>query len=211
MPPEQPFSDPDTRAYSKDFLSEVRTNLRDADRELRRTALLILLLGFIFELANRGGIEEFSVMFVKVTDTRIIREAIPVVVAYLTGTLLASALTTLYLSTVHQQVIMDVFPKLADCRFDLALEPSMLLIGPRYKIVPLQWMPFLRGNAAFALARWVFLVGLPLAFEVYAYLELFSELGPNPRLIVGCVISALLVTYSLLLLVPTQFYFVSRM
>jgi hypothetical protein len=48
--------------YVLQFLADIRNNMRDAERRTRRTTGLILLLATVFELINRHGISEATLV-----------------------------------------------------------------------------------------------------------------------------------------------------
>lgn len=79
----QVFRSQPVRAYAEDYVTEVKTNWREAEKSLTRSLFLITLTALLFELLLRRGVGEVSLGFVTVTKVDVIERAIPVAIAYL--------------------------------------------------------------------------------------------------------------------------------
>jgi hypothetical protein len=205
---EKAFTDPSVRPYADTYLSEIRTTWREAEKDLRRTLLLAMLLSFVFELVSRGGIADFSIGFAKLTDTGVVRGVIPLVVAYLINAITYQLSEIAFLVTLHETILVITYKPIVDNDLEAVTYPAnSLLFSQRRMIQTMQEKVPFEGVFAFSFAlRALLPVILLLCFEVYAYEQLLSQLGfTNILLWFSMVLSLVLVLEGILMLSITMY------
>jgi hypothetical protein len=197
------FEDPGVRSLSDDILSEVRTNWREAESSLRRTFALILLLSLVFELLSRGGIGELNLQFVKLSNPEIVRVGIPLVIAYLWSVVATLITETTFFASIQRAILNLTHPELTKNDLEPILYPANSLIYSSGRFVSLQSGE--RSDkllAVFFLPRFFLLALAPIAFDIYAYIVLFQNLGPtNIFLLISCMVAIVLVAESVALFI----------
>lgn len=119
----------------KDYLDVVRTNWRSAENSLRRTTLGLLVVAVLFELVSQGGVAEFALGPVKVTDLTLVQKAVPVGFAYLTLEWVALGILINRLGSVHDAVVRLEYPRLYEEDLELAMAPTVMSLAGEARIV----------------------------------------------------------------------------
>jgi len=189
------FQDPDVRAYAADYLAEVRTNWRDDERELRRTAFWIALLAVVFELLVRGGVAEIAIGFVKTTKPKLIEEAIPVAVAFLMNGSAALIIDVFVLGWIHDTVLSLVYEPMWRNNLEYGLYPANTTLFSQKRLFAIVDNPqgVDRLLVLLGFSRLWTLLLLPVGFEIYAYWRLFSVYGGGVIIWISLVLSILLI------------------
>ena len=161
------------------FLAELRTNMRDADKGTRRATGLILVLAVVFELVNRRAATEASFFFVKVSSLDFILVGIPVLIAYLVYESGTYAVESNNLYWVHRKLMEIRYPSVYEQDIDLFALP----VGDPFGQA-LRDARFRRRNRFLAVAGWLrfpILIVAPgifaCAFEIYAFVQLIGRAG----------------------------------
>ena len=121
--------------YAKDYLTELRTNWREAERDFRKATALILLLAFTFELLGHGAVTEVSLGFVKATNLEFFRIVIPVAVAYLTVSMAVSFMKIWLLKQTHEEVMAKAYPQLESRDLEAPLYPAGSLFFGQARLI----------------------------------------------------------------------------
>jgi hypothetical protein len=165
--------------YVLHFLSDVRDNLREAGRRTRRTTGLIVLLAAVFELINRNGISEATLVFVKLNSLDFALIAIPVVIAYLCYEITGHVTDSNDLYWVHAKITEVRYPSVRASNLDLFLIP----VGDPYGQA-IRSAAFNRHGGIRTLlsrARFPLQIIVPgvaaFAFVVYALVRIFAQFG----------------------------------
>jgi hypothetical protein len=213
---EAAFNDPSAESYTDDYLAELRTNWRDTEKELRRSIFLILVLGFVFELVNRGGITELSIGLAKVTNSNVIRAIIPVVVAYLLNTILAMMADIAFFIDLQERILKVKHKAIAENDLESCLTPANSLIFYQQRIAQLVYGDEIRLYWIIAyivsfFLRVVLLIVLPICLLIYAYGQLFNLYGwVDWPTIVSCIIATLLTINGFVVLPAIRDYLVGE-
>jgi hypothetical protein len=93
-----------TPELSLDYLGSVRNNWRDSEASITRSAILLVLLGVVFVLLQRGEISEVSLGFVKLASPESLRFGIAPVFAYVYLTFILTLDISIKLAWVHESV-----------------------------------------------------------------------------------------------------------
>lgn len=130
----QVFRSQPVRAYAEDYVTEVKTNWREAEKSLTRSLFLITLTALLFELLLRRGVGEVSLGFVTVTKVDVIERAIPVAIAYLYSVTALLAAELSMFETVYRHLIRYLWPSLYNSNLERVLYPpnSFLYSGDRF-------------------------------------------------------------------------------
>lgn len=165
--------------YVLQFLADLRNNMRDAERRTRRTTGFILLFAAVFELINRHGISEATLVFVKLNSLDFALIAIPVVIAYLCYEIAGHVTDSNDLYWVHAKLTEARYPSMRASNLDLLLIPIGDPFGQAIRAVT-----FSRRGRLFTLLSWA---RFPLqiiapsaaayAFEIYALVQIFAHFG----------------------------------
>jgi hypothetical protein len=185
------FAGETERSFVNDYITVIRENWRDHERDVRRFFLLIALLAIGFELSSRGGIAEFTVGFVKISRLDLIRVFIPSVMAFLVFLMVTSAMNAAVMKAVHDRVVKMAYRPLYDNDLVYPMAPG---IGSFYAYEPLRtvtglgWQDWLYSTAG--LGRLFVLLFSPIVYIVYSYVSLFNARGVNQAaLIVGLILA----------------------
>lgn len=180
------------------FLAELRTNMRDANKGTRRAIGLTVVLAVVFELANRQAVTEASFFFIKVNSLELILIGIPVLIAYLCYESSAYAVESNNLYWVHRKLVEVRYPSVSEQDVDLFMIPVGDPFGQALRDVR-----FRRRNQFLTVTAWLrfpILIIVPgifaIAFEMYAFIQLVG----HEDMSIAIVLTAALMTLALLAL-----------
>jgi hypothetical protein len=173
------FKDSEPRSYLNDFTTEIRTNWREVEKDLKRSAFLMFVFATVFELLTRGGVAELSLSFVKVTDLGIIQRLLPVAVAYFAYSTVSLLLETAVYLVVHDACMKTAYPSLSAEDLNRLIWPSnSVLLGEARFMYFLEERSIVSRSLDITTAvKLLALVLAPLAFEIYAFWRLFAQFG----------------------------------
>jgi hypothetical protein len=171
------FTDSAVQEHAEEFLSGIRSTMQESDKNMRRAAAYILLLAFLFELIGRGGVGELSLGLAKLTDNNVVRGVIPLAVAYLYTELAAALCDYTYLYGLYQEIMKTAYKPIHDNRLVESFIPFSSLTYGAARPVQFVTSPWTSFYALAAGARLAVLFVGPLAFEAYAFLKLFQDIG----------------------------------
>ena len=106
------------------FLEELRTNRREAEREVRRLSGLVVLLTVTFWLLNRGAVAEVNVGFVHLESVSTAAFLIPPLIEYLFLQVFLLYLEFEHTRQVHDAVIGERYSSVAAQDLELMLGPA---------------------------------------------------------------------------------------
>lgn len=138
-----------SEAYVLQFLTDLRNGMRDAELRTRRTTGLILLLAAVFELINRHGVSEATLVFVKLNSLDFASIAIPVVIAYLCYEITGYVTDSNDSYWVHTKVTEFRYPSMRSSNLDLLLTPTGDAFGQAIRATT-----FSRRGRLFTLLSW---------------------------------------------------------
>ena len=172
---EDAFSDPESLEYANDYLKELRTNFRVLDNNLRRAIFLFLLFIALFELVTQATITEITVGPFKIANLAILQKLIPVFASYYYYVMHYSIAWRQELHSVHSKVVSIVYKKIFESGLYayLILSANELLGSPGVysDIDSTRLLEYLRIPILVTL-----MIG-PVAFELYAFYQLFVSFG----------------------------------
>jgi hypothetical protein len=185
------------------YLSELRTNWRDAEKDLRRTMVVALILAVTFELMTEGSGAEVTVFAVKVNKLSVLEQSIPVVSAYMAFAIVNLIVQSAALRTAHDAVMSVVHPAAFKEDFEHFLVPGNATFYSQQPTRALKRTTTRHGDLAYAveLARVTSIAVAPVLFVVYAYVRLWYTNHLGALVWVGFGISVVFITLSVCLAV----------
>jgi hypothetical protein len=178
-------TDEGARDYAKEYLAELRTNWREAEKSITRLSTLILALAAVFELVQSSKVGELTLLGVKLSTNNVIRFALPVVIAYLYYALALSFVDADMFCDGHDAVIGKVWPTMHDNEVYGLLYPANSFNGTVTRIDYLLTSDdrAVRWGDLIAIIRPVVMVLAPPLFLIAAYVQLFDRYGVHSALL----------------------------
>ncbi len=171
------FSSTKSKEYAKEYLETIHANWRDTESRITRSFLSLVFFVSVFELLTRAAIAEVTLGPFKVTDLALIQKFLPLLVAYFFSEFGSSTKQRNELSEVYYEIIRVCHGSITSNDLQYYLSPGFgfHLFGNLY------WRPaniIVRGLQNLAQIPIILFAALgPLAFEVYAFLQLFKGFG----------------------------------
>jgi hypothetical protein len=191
------------RAHAWDYLTELRTNWRETERDLRRSVALIIILASVFELIGRGGVAELSLASIKISELDLVRTVIPLAIAYFSNSLLLLFIEVRTYRAVHDQFFRRAYKDLGDTQLYIPLEPASSVIRTGDLTGQYLKETIFTGLAYFYLVlRFVVVILGPILFTVYSYVQLFRDQDVSRLLLwIGCGMSIFLIISGLFMVI----------
>jgi hypothetical protein len=174
------------------YIADLSGVWKEVSSSIRSTVILIVVAMTLFELLSRAAVEEMSFGPVKIKDLALVEKLIPVVVAYLFYQLVSQYLRWRSMEITYNYLMTRFHSAISGNNFDLLLYPSMPALfdlnrsaGEGSKLVDMQYTLGLVLIAIF--------MGIPFAFEVYAYYRIIVTDAFDVLGVVGSLLSAALV------------------
>jgi len=160
----------------REFWRDVRDRWEAAEASLRRTVFYIGVLAMTFVLVETGGTSEISLLGLTFADFDWISLGVPVLIAYLSFTTFVNAAIAFRLQEVHDRLAQHYWPGMYDNDFELFVRPiggiadvaSVLMDSA----IPYGVSALLRVSV---IARFLVLLGAPVAFNVFALTQIWSH------------------------------------
>ena len=164
-----------TLEFWKQYSFACLAKWNDIEESSSRITGLMLLIILGFEFINRGKLQEINLGFAKVEDVSFLLLALPVILAYLFSTLSELLSDADWISCAYEYSFGRVFAADPDGWWRQALSPpSSVLAGITrqdfLRATKSQKINFIGGSTKSILS---FIV--PLIFEIYAYVQLYSH------------------------------------
>jgi len=198
------LEDETSREYMKGCLSELRSNMKDAQVEMRTLLISMLLLLALFELLARSAISEVTIGPVKVNDLSLVLKALPVLLAFTYNSVIAKMILIMLIRGMHRYIIKHIALKLFESDIDLFLFPPstfyiLNLLGP---FVTLGVTPTFVIGSLFTLILFLSVIFLPIGAEIYMFWVCFARLGLKDFMVwFSLVLSLILITQSFVYLI----------
>jgi hypothetical protein len=195
------FSKPENREYGGDYAKEVRENWKEVSSSIGRSAVLLLVSIFAFELLARASIDKVTIAGLEIKDLSFIRRALPVLSAYLFYEIISLWARHVNFNDVHAELIRTLHPDIYDKDLEFFLTPRL----PSATFMPQIVFGSSGRNKLYtvigrSLALLVLLI-VPV-FEIYAYYLQFRFFPFNdPLLWVALFLTIVLLVYGLLVAV----------
>jgi hypothetical protein len=188
---ETSLAEDEARVYASSYLDILTANWRELQTTIRRTLGLTLFTAAAFELIRSGQVQEASLFGLEVSTFSDIQKLLPAAVAYLVFQLVVHYTTTLYYQRIHSGFHGYLHPQLRNERLHIALRPAANLW---WEPSSLAYASEVRGRLARQLGDlWsVATVAGVVAFEIYAYVQLFRSFGTNWLVLVSLGLTLLL-------------------
>jgi hypothetical protein len=191
---------------AQNFLSELRTNWREAEKDLRRTIGTLLLAAAVLQLTLSSPDDpkaKLTLLGMEITDIRMVQLVLPVVVAYLFSNI-AVLLSDIHLFVAtHGLVYKLTCSRFADNNIQSLLDPpnaSFVSYSRRHNFVESSSLKF-TYSMLFWLKLAVIVLG-PILFEMYAYWKLFKLPDDTDFLVlVSCLVAGVMILGGLSLLI----------
>jgi hypothetical protein len=182
---------------ANDDLKELRENWLNTEKATGRSLLASLILMGVFELLSKAAVEKLSVAGFEVKDLSFVRNALPVIIAYLFYEMACHAALRANYEITHEKMMSSVDKDLRDSNLDYFLRPARHpIFGPH------QFKESKLAQRASRLFMPAFTLGI-ISFEAYAYKIGFTTLGvSSPVLWCSLIISI----YQILLAVVILIY-----
>ncbi|MGY1885229.1 hypothetical protein ACI799_08015 [Blastococcus sp. SYSU DS0753] len=125
------FDDEHHRAFAKDYLKELLTNMREAESQYRRSLLIVVSLGALFALARENATAAVSVFSLRLEDLTPLLAIVPVITAYEFYNMLNIQYDHWHLRAKVSSTLREVYPRLDRGGWKQALLPgNSALFGP---------------------------------------------------------------------------------
>jgi hypothetical protein len=190
--------DQSARQVALEYLTELRSRMKDLSEGIRRAASLLLLVAAVFQLLDQAAVVGLQAGPFQIEDLSIIQQALPVVFAYLIYDATVLGMRYLYSINVAIEISVQFQPTIRSNRLDVLLNPQgSPLFGPMlwhhsasalYRLIG-RFMLLLRLGSVLA----------PLGIEGYAYYRLFSAFGADDLVIwISLLISLFFIVFAAL-------------
>ena len=165
------------------YLEVLRARWKELADATRRSSALILL-AVLYELLSSAKVQEVNVLGIPITPSAEMLAFFPTAVAYFYLDAVLKTTQCARLRHVHDRVFRLWNERASDERLNEYLEPQL----------PLYWNPMGRTRSEHAfgyertqnfihLALFVAMLLAPLAFEVYAFIDLLTDVRPSYALL----------------------------
>jgi hypothetical protein len=191
--------DKDKRQFADTFLGEIRTNWREAEKDLRRTIGTLILAAAVFQLtlASKPGdpATKITILGVEITDIRLVQIALPVIVAYLFSSICMLLSDIQLFADTHKKLYSLVYGnKFTQNGVQSLLDPpnaSFVSLGRRQHFVESSFAQLLYPRIFWF--KLIIVVAGPIVFEVYAYRKLLRQPSDSDPLVwASCVVTVII-------------------
>jgi hypothetical protein len=181
------------------YLDHLLENLRDVETALRKTLSIALAAMAAFELLARAAINKASIGPFEISDLSIIRIALPVLVAFLFLQLAALDGARGLLEDAYSSIMEIAHKELVETNLVMLVLPTAPVIqGPLLFGTDTPGYEKKRLIQALDNLFTGFSLVVFLGFEAYAYRIEFTRFGTSTLAMIALVVSAFLVTASLI-------------
>jgi hypothetical protein len=123
------LDDESIRDFLQTCLSDIRSNVKDAQAEVCTLLVSVLVLLTLFELLLHSAISELNFGPVKISDLALVIKTLPLLIAFIYQSIVAKTVLISMLRSVHRNIIKHTFPKLYKSEIDMFLfSPSTFYI-----------------------------------------------------------------------------------
>lgn len=178
----------DEYGYANDYLTDLRTNWRDNENGITRASGLIVGLAALFELilTKQAHTATFTFLGVTISNSAVIRLALPLIIAYLYYYVTYSFIESTIFQNAHDAVINKVYPRIYREGNERQLHPANSLVGSAERVKyalrdpgrPTAW-PTRLGSATGRI-RPVIIAITPPIFLAVAYDQLLQSMALLP-------------------------------
>jgi hypothetical protein len=162
----------DQATYADEYLTNLRSSLKETTDALRKDSLYVLLVLVIFELLIRSAGTELNLGPLKITDVSLALRLSPVLIAYFFYDLIILSIRWHNMETIHYHLMKRFHKSVADNEFEQWLVPGYI---PFWSIRPTSSnesrSDVIEDKASVGMSWLVFLA--IIAFDVSAVVRLF--------------------------------------
>jgi hypothetical protein len=155
------------------YLADLRDVIAAVTRRVSRNSLLIVSGAIVFILLSHGNLTEAELFGVKIQKFGFFRLAIPIVMAYASAHIVILMNSRAQLMRLYREFIEQSFPKWSEAQL------SLVPLGNTSFFLPFQPLRLTQSEKRLAdgtfYAEAMFVLFLPIAFGVYAYVSIFSD------------------------------------
>lgn len=163
---------------ARESLWRILAVLDQAQKSVKRDAILVIILAAAFEMLNRKLIGEASALGIKAAKLEFLKYILPVAMGYVSFRAALFVRERKLMTAVYYELTSSAFPVLRNSRIDVVIHPSSSLhvnsppeswLTPRTKSVT-TFLDLAEG----AMVRAI----IPVGFTIYAALQLFRSGNP---------------------------------
>jgi hypothetical protein len=167
-----------TKTYILEVLSEIRSNWKEAEKQVRTPLLLIIILVIIFELFQLSAIQEVSLGPIKIADLSFVQKIIPIVIAFYFYSIANISLMISSYHSIHNVIMKRHFPKIVENDIEKFITPPYFSIFGDNSFLPRSYKFTHIIKNLLLLLGYLVIFG-PVIFDIYAFLMLFYKFGVN--------------------------------